>query len=55
VGLVQKAIKIDYDIQSEIFMVESPAYHLNTKNFDIQYHFCVIYDQTLNVVAIKGG
>jgi len=33
-GLVQGAIRIDYDIQSEIFLAKNPAYHSKTKHID---------------------
>eukprot|EP00253_Pinus_taeda_P028969 PITA_28969 len=36
-GLVQEAIRIDYD--SQIFLAKNPAYHLKTKHIDVQYHF----------------
>ena len=38
-GLVQRDIRIDYDIQSAIFLGKNPAYHSKTKHFDVQYHF----------------
>jgi hypothetical protein len=39
IGLVQKSVRIDCDIQSEIFLVKNPTYHSKTKHIDIQYHF----------------
>ncbi len=38
-GLVQGPIRIDCDIQSEIFLAKNPAYHSKTKHIDFQYHF----------------
>jgi len=38
-GLVQGAIRIDFDSQSVIFLAKNPAYHLKTKHIDVQYHF----------------
>ena len=32
-------MRLDCDSQSEIFMTKNPAYHLKTKNIDVQYHF----------------
>ena len=39
IGLVQQAIRIECDSQGAIFLAKNPAYHSNTKNIDIQYHF----------------
>jgi hypothetical protein len=39
IGLVQQAIRIDFDSQSAIFMVKNPTYDSKTKHIDIQYHF----------------
>eukprot|EP00253_Pinus_taeda_P034919 PITA_34919 len=38
-GLVQGAIRIDCDSQSEIFLAKNPTYHSKIKNIDVQYHF----------------
>ena len=38
-GLVQRAIRIDYDSQSEIFLAKNPTYHSNKKHIEVQYHF----------------
>ena len=38
-GLVQRAIRIDCDSQSSIFLAKNPAYHSKTKHIDVQYHF----------------
>jgi hypothetical protein len=32
-------MKISCDIQSTIFLANNLAYHLKTKNIDVQYHF----------------
>ena len=34
-GLVQRAIRIDCDSQSAIFLVRNPAYHSKTKHIDV--------------------
>ena len=39
IGLVQQVVRIECDSQSEIFLAKNPAYHSNTKNIDVQYHF----------------
>ena len=39
IRLVQGAIRIDYDNQSEIFLAMNPAYHSKTNQIDVQYHF----------------
>ena len=38
-GLVQQAIRIGCNSQSEIFLAKNPAYHSKTKHIDVQYHF----------------
>ena len=38
-GLVQRAIRIDCDNKSAVLLANNPAYHLKTKNIDVQYHF----------------
>ena len=40
IGLVQQAVRIDYDSQSANFLAKNPTYHSNKKHIDIQYH-CV--------------
>jgi KUP system potassium uptake protein len=37
--LVQQVVRIDFDIQSAIFLVKDPVSHSKTKHIDIQYHF----------------
>jgi hypothetical protein len=39
IGLIQQAIMIDRDSQSEMFLVKNQTYHSKTKHIDIQYHF----------------
>jgi hypothetical protein len=39
IGLVQKAVRLDCDSQSAIFLAKNLAYHLKTKHIDFQYHF----------------
>jgi hypothetical protein len=39
IGLVQQAVRIDYDSESVIFLVKKPAYHSKKNHIDIQYHF----------------
>jgi hypothetical protein len=39
IGLVQKALRLDCDSQSAIFLAKNPAYHSKTKHIDFQYHF----------------
>jgi hypothetical protein len=35
IGLVQQAVRLDFDNQGEIFLVKNPYYHLKTKNIDV--------------------
>jgi hypothetical protein len=39
IGLVQQAVRLDFDSQSEIFLAKNPSYHSKTKHIDVQYHF----------------
>jgi hypothetical protein len=39
IGLVQKAVILDCDSQSAIFLAKNLAYHSKTKHIDFQYHF----------------
>ena len=39
IGFVQKAIRLDCDNQSVIFLENNPSYHVKTKHIDVQYHF----------------
>eukprot|EP00253_Pinus_taeda_P020067 PITA_20067 len=53
-GLVQEAIRIDYDRQSEIFLAKNPTYHSKTKHIDVQYHFVrdMIEDKKVFLVKV---
>ena len=39
VGLSQRAITIQCDSNSAIFLAKNPTFHAETKNIDVQYHF----------------
>jgi hypothetical protein len=39
IGLVQQAVRLDFDSQSAIFLANNPAYHSKTKHIDVQFHF----------------
>jgi hypothetical protein len=39
IEFVQKAMKINYDIQSAIFLAKNPTYHSNTNHIGVLYHF----------------
>jgi hypothetical protein len=39
IGLVQQAVRLDYDNQSEILLAKNPTYYSKTKHIDVQYHF----------------
>eukprot|EP00253_Pinus_taeda_P029006 PITA_29006 len=52
-GLVQEAIRIDCDSQSEIFLAKNPAYHLKTKHIDVQYHFVRDMIEDKKVLLVK--
>ena len=52
-GLVQRAIRIDCDSQSEIFLVKNPAYHSKTKHIDVQYHFVRDIVEAKRVLLVK--
>eukprot|EP00253_Pinus_taeda_P030930 PITA_30930 len=54
-GLVQGAIRIEYDSQSAIFLAKNPAYHSKTKHIDVQYHFVRDMIEDKKVFASKGG
>ena len=49
-GLVQGAIRINYDNQSAIFLENNPTYQLKTKHIDVQG-----YDIRQKGVVGKGG
>ena len=52
-GLVQQAIMIDCDSQSEIFLAKNPAYHSKTKHIDVQYHFVRYMAEAKRVLLVK--
>ena len=52
-GLVQEAIRIDCDSQSEIFLAKNPAYHSKTKHIDVQYHFVRDMIEDKKVLLVK--
>ena len=52
-GLVQQAIRIDCDSQSEIFLAKNHAYHSKTKHIDVQYHFVRDMVQAKRVLLVK--
>eukprot|EP00253_Pinus_taeda_P023224 PITA_23224 len=52
-GLVQEAIRIDYDIQSAIFLAKNPAYHSKAKHIDVQYHFVRDMIEDKKVLLVK--
>ena len=52
-GLVQGAIRIDYDSQSAIFLAKNPAYHSKTKHIDDQYHFVRDMIEDKKVLLVK--
>ena len=54
-GLVQKVITIDCDIQSENFLSKNPAYHSKTKHIDVQYHFVRYMVEAKRVLLVKVG
>eukprot|EP00253_Pinus_taeda_P027821 PITA_27821 len=52
-GLVQRAIRIDCDSQSAIFLAKNPAYHSKTKHIDVQYHFVRDMIEDKKVLLVK--
>ena len=53
IGLVQGAIRIDYDTQSAIFLENHLAYHSKTKHIDVQYHFLRDMIEEKKVLLVK--
>eukprot|EP00253_Pinus_taeda_P002974 PITA_02974 len=53
IGLVQEAIRIDYDNQSAIFLENNLAYHSKTKHIDVQYHFVRDMIEDKKVLLVK--
>jgi hypothetical protein len=39
IGFEQRAMKINCNIQSTIFLPKNIAYHSRTKHIDVRYHF----------------
>ena len=39
IGLVQQAVRIDFDSQSAISLTKNSTHHSKTKHIDVQYHF----------------
>eukprot|EP00253_Pinus_taeda_P035996 PITA_35996 len=52
-GLVQGAIMIDYDSQSEISLAKNLAYHSKTKHINVQYHFVRDMIEDKKVLLVK--
>ena len=52
-GLVQQAIRIDYDSQSVIFLAKKSAYHSKTKHIDVQYQFVRDMVEDKKVLLVK--
>eukprot|EP00253_Pinus_taeda_P023609 PITA_23609 len=52
-GLVQVAIRIHCDSQSEIFLQKNPAYDSKTKRIDVQYHFVRDMIEDIKVLLVK--
>eukprot|EP00253_Pinus_taeda_P002969 PITA_02969 len=53
IGLVQGAIRIDYDSQSKFFLAKNPTYHSNTNHIYIQYHFVRDMIEDKKVLLVK--
>ena len=54
IGLVQQAVRLDYDSQSAIFLAKNPTYHSKTKHIDVQYHFVRDMVEEKKVLLEKG-
>ena len=52
-GLVQGAIRIDYDSQSAIFLAKNPTYHSKTKHIYVQYHFVTNMIEDKKMLLVK--
>ena len=52
-GLIQKAIRIDCDSESAIFLAKNLAYHSKTKHIDVQYHFVRDMIEDKKVLLVK--
>jgi hypothetical protein len=53
IGFEQRAMKIDCDSQSAIFLAKNHAYHSKTKHIDVQYHFVRDMVESNNVILEK--
>ena len=53
-GLVQRAIRIECDSQSKIFLAKNLAYHSKIMHIDVQYHFVrdMIEDKKVFLVKV---
>ena len=53
-GLIQGAIRIGCDNQSEIFLAKYPTYHSKTKHIEVQYHFVrdMIKDKKMLLIKV---
>ena len=52
-GLVQQAIMIDCDSQSEIFLAKNPTYHSKKNHINVQYHFFRDMVEAKRVLLVK--
>ena len=52
-GLVQRAIRIECDIQSTIFLAKNPTYHSKKKHINVQYHFVRDMVEDKKVLLVK--
>ena len=50
---MQRAIRIDCDSQSAIFLAKNPAYHSKTKHIHVQYHFVRDMVEAKSVSLVK--
>ena len=52
-GLGKRAIRIDCDIQTAIFLAKNHAYHSKTKHIDFQCHFVRYMVENKRVLLVK--
>ena len=52
-GLVQRAIRIDCDSESAIFLENNPTYHSKTNHIDVQYQFVRDMVEDKKVLLVK--
>ena len=50
---MQRAIRINCDRQSAIFLAKNSAYHSKTKHIDVQYHFVRDIVEDKRVLLVK--